>query len=105
MTTPENRPEPQVVYGVKELLQDIRLSIERLDTKLDSKADKSDVAVLSQRVDTHDRRLDGHDFRMDETEKKAQDNTATRRFRIPLIATIVFNIASPFLWFGVNHIH
>lgn len=39
-----------VSYGVKELLQDIRLDLARIDTKLDHKADKADVEALAQRV-------------------------------------------------------
>jgi hypothetical protein len=94
-----------VKYTVKELLQDIRLSIERLDTKLDTKADKSDVAVLVTRVDVHDKRLDGHQFRLDEKDRDKRNDTDSRRFKIPLIVSIAFNLVGPFFWLAVSHIH
>lgn len=46
----EQDADAVVVYGVKELLADIKDSVTRIDTKLDSKADKSWVNDLEHRV-------------------------------------------------------
>ena len=105
MTEDASNGSAKVTYSIKELLQDIRLSIQAVDTKLDSKADKADVAVISQRVDQHDTRLDGHDFLLGEVDKNAKAKVDNSRFRIPLVLSAVFNILSPFLWFAVNHLH
>jgi len=54
----------QVIFTVRELLDQIRTEqatgFARLETKLASKADKSDVARMESRLDGHSQRLDAH---------------------------------------------
>jgi hypothetical protein len=47
---PVEQDDAVVTYGVKELLADINTTLIRVDTKLDSKADKSWVNDLEHRV-------------------------------------------------------
>lgn len=95
----------KVTYTIKELLQDIRLSVERLDTKLDTKADQSEVDQIKRRVDAQDKLLDQLAYNQTTMETTLAAARDTRRFRIPLILSAAFNIVSPFLWWGVNHLH
>lgn len=52
---PDTPDDAVVTYGVKELLSDIRDGLNRVDVKLDSKADRADVQSLEQRVGTVER--------------------------------------------------
>lgn len=95
--------DAHVVYGVKELLSDIKSTVVGMDAKLDSKADKAEVAVVVQRVDDHERRLDKQEWMSQITDKASQSNKETHRFRLPLILSIVTTVSSPFIWYVINH--
>lgn len=99
------REDAHVSYGVKELLSDIKSTVIGMDAKLDSKADKADLAVVVQRVDDHDRRLDRQAWTAEITSKEAAANETHHRFKVPLVISIVTTAVSPFLWYAVNHIH
>lgn len=103
-------PKPQPVkedahvsYGVKELLSDIKNTVIGMDAKLDSKADKADVAVVVQRVDDHARRLDLQEWKTEAAEREDATKKDTHRFKVPLFLSIVTTAVSPFLWYAVNH--
>ena len=103
------KPQPvkedaHVIYGVKELLSDIKITVVGMDAKLDSKADKADVAVVSQRVDDHERRLDRQEWKLEYAEKEKVDSKDNKRFKIPLIISVTALFVSPFIWDFVNHL-
>lgn len=99
------REDAHVSYGVKDLLSEIKSTVVGMDAKLDSKADKADLAVVVQRVDDHDRRLDRQEWTAEITSKESATKKDQHRFKVPLIISIATAIASPFLWNVVNHMH
>ena len=66
-----------VSYTVKELLRDIKGSVDQLNGKMDAKADKAEVLQLTKVVDTHDDRLGGVETRVTvlETQRVSDERT------------------------------
>jgi len=69
-----------VSYTVKELLRDIKGSVDQLNGKMDAKADKSDVVQLTKVVDNHDERIGGVETRVTvlETQRDVTEKTDTQ---------------------------
>lgn len=89
-----------VSYSVKELLGEIKSSIDRLDVKLSSKADREEVLALTSQLARDVRDLDArlHHERQridqlaqhDEAEDRAHTNTREwRKWVIPVLVSIV----------------
>lgn len=104
MSDEAQEPEPLITFGVKELLHDIRLSIASVDTKLDNKADKADVAVLGQRLSSQDVIIANHGSRITHLEEANKHRVDERRFKTPLILSLATFVCSPFLWIGLQHV-
>lgn len=81
--TEEMPLEPGVTYGVKELLQDIRDGLTRLDTKLEGKADKADLVSIDKRVEA----LEFFRLGVEVEEKNKSEKTAAKRWALPVIVT------------------
>lgn len=100
----DDNPNGKVSYTVKELLQDIRLSIAAVDTKLDTKADKADVRVLESRVDAIDRRQEQLSASVTADQMMFQTKRDHRRWFVPIIVSVFLTIISPILWVVLNHL-
>lgn len=79
--------EPSVVYGIKELLAEIRDSVHRLDGKLDTKADKATVDGLSTRVSDLE---SWRTSRSGAESQKARDSDY-RRWLLPLMVSVILS--------------
>lgn len=59
-------PDARVTYSVRELLAEQTALLRRIDGKVDTKADKSDIAAINSRVDGHENRIKGLEDDRDE---------------------------------------
>lgn len=87
-TTPAGEPkkiDAAVTYGVKELLQDIRDSLTRMDAKLDAKADKTEVRDLDKRVQA----LEFFRLGVEVEDQSKSEKTAARRWALPFAVTAI----------------
>lgn len=103
---PQDDEEPNVVsYSVKELLAEIKTSIDKLDSKLGSKADREEVQTLAgqlqQEVQELNRQLNHERSRIDNlVNADAVESTATarliewRRWAIPVVLSVAMIIIS-----------
>lgn len=82
----------QVRYSVKELLQDIRDGLTRVDAKLESKADKSDLVGIDKRVQA----LEFFRLGVEVDEQNKSEKTAARRWLVPVLIT-TFGVTSTVL--------
>lgn len=64
-----------ISYSIKELLDGIKSSIDKVYGKLDTKADRSEVIDLAQRVNNESKRVDA----LETTRRVEQTNTANNR--------------------------
>lgn len=76
--------EPQVSFGVKELLQEIRDSVRGLDAKLDTKADRSEVS-------NHEARISNVEVDVRIIKEQRIQGTDFRRWLIPLLVAVVIS--------------
>jgi hypothetical protein len=77
--------ESTVSYTVKELIERLERKIDQFLTLLHNKADRRDLAVLEQRVDTVER----HVSALNQREAAQEKRTEWKRWLIPTIATLV----------------
>lgn len=77
-----------VSYSIKELLDGIRTSIDRLYGKLDTKADRSEVIELSQRVNNESKRIDTLETSREVETRSDSQHRDWNRWVIPVLITI-----------------
>lgn len=77
-----------VSYSIKELLDGIKTSIDRLYGKLDTKADRSEVAELSRQMDHESRRIDTLENTRDADARSDNRMQEWQRWAIPVLITI-----------------
>lgn len=79
----------QITYGLKEILT-------RLDAKIDN---------FLESQHRQDQTLADHATRISSLEAARTEGRDSHRFRVPLTISIATTFVSPFLWWGVSHIH
>lgn len=93
--------ENVVSYTVKELLADIKSSVEQLRGMLTTKADRADVEQLHRRIDATEGRIDheserinGLEKSVDHHERSKAERGSWRTWAVPSIATLVLVAAT-----------
>lgn len=88
--------ETSVSYSVKELLREIKSSVDKLYGKLDAKADRTEVMGLSQELQVERRRindLEAHraaDVEAQEARERVQlEHREKRNFLWPLVCSVL----------------
>lgn len=99
-----------VSYTVKELLRDIKGSVDQLNGKMDAKADKADVIQLTKIVDTHDDRLGGVETRVTvlETQRDVNEKVDTQqvewwKWLVPTLIALAVLIVSILGYLATSH--
>jgi hypothetical protein len=86
---PDNDDMASITYTVKELLNDIRGSLGRLEGKLDAKADRSEVVELIHRIEEESRRITTIETHIGAQQKIEDQTKEWHKFVWPLIASAV----------------
>lgn len=91
--------DPQVTFGVKELLSDLRGTLERgisdLGSRIESKASASDISAMEARLNG---RLENHGRRLDTLEGDSKAN----QIRWAKLGGMAASIGAIFGWFGAT---
>lgn len=93
-----------VRFTVKELLLEMRDDLKSLSTKLDAKADKSEVVTLISRIEVMEFKVREAEVREAQREQDSKETTDHRRWFLPLLIGCTSTVVSPFLWVIVGHI-
>jgi hypothetical protein len=83
-----------VSYSIKELLDGIKTSIDRLYGKLDTKADRSEVLELSRQISQESKRVDALETTYRVETKSESDHKEWTKWLIPaLIAVAMLGVS------------
>lgn len=83
-----------ISYSIKELLDGIKSSIDKVYGKLDTKADRSEVVDLAQRVNHESKRVDALETTRSVERRSANDNREWTRWLVPsLIALAMLGVS------------
>lgn len=95
---PDNDDVASITYTVKELLNDIRGSLGRLEGKLDAKADRSEVAELMHRIDQESTRITVVEAHVNAQKQVAAENKEWHRFIWPTLASLALIALGLLAW-------
>lgn len=97
MTPIDNRDrdhDATVSYSIKELLRDIKGSVDMLYGKVDRKADTDRVDQVEQVVLNHATRIDRIENRMTSEASHSASHTEWRRYLIPTVLAVVMAVVA-----------
>lgn len=95
-----NGPGGTVSYSIKELLDGIKTSIDRLYGKLDTKADRSEVLELSRQLSQESKRVDALETTYKVETKNETEQREWTRWVVPAIIAIAMLGVSIIQLFG-----
>ena len=85
---PDNDDAASISYTVKELLNDIRGSLGRLEGKLDAKADRTEVVELIHRIEIESSRITAVETHVNAQKLVVAETKEWHRFIWPFLTSI-----------------
>ena len=83
-----------ISYSIKELLDGIKTSIDRIYVKLDTKADRSELLDLAKRVNHESKRVDVLETTRNVEARNEDNNREWTKWLIPSILTLAMLVVS-----------
>lgn len=81
---------PQVSYSVRELIERLEKKLDQFLSLLSSKADRSDVSLIDERLDKHHERLQA----LEHLNNTRREVSEFRRWLVPTVFALILTLAT-----------
>jgi hypothetical protein len=95
---PDNEEIASITYTVKELLSDIRGSLGRLEGKLDTKADRTEVVELIHRIEVESSRITAVETHVNAQKIVVAETKEWHRFIWPFVTSLALVALALLAW-------